>query len=269
MFSLEFLEYGFMLRALGLGALIAVAAAMVGTSLVLRKNSMIGDGLSHVAFGAFVVATILQMAPIEFALPVVTATSVIILRSKQRLIQNDAMIAILSASALAIGTFLLSVTKGVNTDMNNYLFGSILAIKSAELWMGSVLLLVVVGLYVVAHRHIFALTFDEEFAHSTGVNVTFYDTLFAVICSVIIVLGMRLVGALLISSLLIFPAVTAMQVAKTYNHVVIFAIIFAVISFIAGLMLSFNFNTPTGASIVIVNLAALLLTRCVVKLKRW
>lgn len=256
---LEILNYGFMVRALAMGLLVAVSAALVGTSLVLRKNSMIGDGLSHVAFGAFAIATVLQVAPLEFALPVVTAISVLILRIGQnQRIQNDAMIAILSASALALGTFVISMTKGVNTDINNYLFGSILAISESDLLFGGLMLAAVIIVYGLAYHRIFALTFDETFARSTGVKVQFYDVIFAIICSVIIVLGMRLLGALLISSLIIFPAVSAMQICKNYNKVVAASVVLAVLNFIAGLYLSFYLKTPTGASIVLVSLVTLI-----------
>ncbi len=257
---LEIFSYGFMFRALIMGLLLAISSALIGTSLVLRKNSMIGDGLSHVAFGAFAVATVLQVAPLEFALPIVVAASILILRvSQQKRIQNDAMIAIISASALALGTFAISITQGVNTDINNYLFGSILSITSLDLIIGGVLLVLVMGLYIWAHHRIFALTFDENFARSTGVKVQFYDIIFAIICSVIVVLGMRLLGALLISSLIIFPTVSAMQVCKTYNKVVLVSVVLSVLNFIVGLYLSFYFKAPTGASIVLSNLVTLIL----------
>lgn len=257
---LEILNYGFMVRAIIMGLLVAISAALVGTSLVLRKNSMIGDGLSHVAFGAFAIATVLQVAPLEFALPIVVATSMLILRMGQKKrIQNDATIAILSASALALGTFVISITKGVNTDISNYLFGSILAISGKDLIVGGLLLAMVVVLYGLSYHRIFALTFDETFARSTGVKVQIYDVIFAVICSIIIVLGMRLLGALLISSLIVFPTVTAMQICKNYNKVVLFAVVLAILNFTIGIYLSFYLKTPTGASIVLVSLVTLVI----------
>lgn len=176
------LSYQFMVNALISGLLISICAALIGAPLVLKRNSMIGDGLSHVAFGAFAIATVLNVAPVEFALPIVIIASFLILRlGENSKIHGDAAVALLSSSALAIGTFVISVTPGVNTDINSYLFGSILSIDHADVIMSVVLAIIVVALYILAYNKIFAITFDENFAKSIGVRTGWFNTIFAVL----------------------------------------------------------------------------------------
>ncbi len=154
---------------------------------------------------------------------------------------------------------MISVTKGVNTDINNYLFGSILSINDTDIIVSVIVSLIVVLLYVFSYNKIFAITFDERFAKSIGIKTNFYNILFACLCSVVVVLGMRLMGALLISSLIIFPTLTSMQIFKKFKSVVIMSIFVSIISFVIGLILSYLFSTPTGATIVIVNLVVFIL----------
>lgn len=263
----EMFSYTFMQRAVIVGVLISACAALLGVSLVLRKNSMIGDGLSHTAFSAFAVALVLGLTPIYFAIPVVIIASFVVLRlSKSRKSNGDAAIALLSASSLAIGVMAISVVKGVNVDLNSYLFGSILSVGWGDVWLSIIMTILVVGLYVFAHNRIFAITFDEEFAKSTGVRTGYYDIIFAIICSVVIVLGMRLLGALLISSLIIFPTIISMQFSKSFKVLVIWSVVISIINFMLGLIISYLVATPTGATVVIVNLIALLITKIVRKL---
>ena len=255
----EIFQYPFMQRALLVGLFVAICAALVGVSLVLRKNSMIGDGLSHTAFSAFALATVFGFAPLYFALPIVILASFFVLRlSRNRKIHGDAAIAVLSASSLALGTFAISVSKGVNIDINSYLFGSILSVSWADVWLSAGLTALVVLLYSFAYHRIFAITFDEEFARSVGVKTGLYDAIFAAICSVVIVLGMRLLGSLLISSLIIFPTLTAMRFAKTFKGVVAVSVVVSAIAFVLGLILSSLLAAPTGATVVLVNLAVLI-----------
>lgn len=257
---IEMFSYSFMLRALIVGISISLCAALIGVPLVLRRSSMIGDGLSHTAFAAFALATVLQIAPLWFALPVVTIASFCILRlSRSRQLHGDAAIAVLSASSLAIGTIAISVVSGVNIDLNSYLFGSILATSQADVILSIILAVLVVLLYIFAHHRIFAITFDEDFAKSVGINVKFYDIIFAIICSVVIVLGMRLLGALLISSLIIFPALTAMRLTHTFKGAIIMSVIVSLLAFLIGLALSYALSTPTGATVVLTNLTCLAL----------
>ena len=257
---LEMFSYSFMTKAFIVGILISICASLVGISLVLKRNSMIGDGLSHVGFGAFAIATVLNFAPLEFALPIVIISSFLILRLNENgKIHGDSAIAILSSSSLAIGTFVISITKGVNTDINNYLFGSILSISNSDLILSIILSIIVIILYLLCYNQIFALTFDETFAKSIGVKTEVYNVIFACLCSVVVVLGMRLMGSLLISSLIIFPTISAMQIAKNFKGVVILAVIVSLINFVVGLTLSYFLSTPTGATIVIFNLVTLIM----------
>ena len=161
---IEIFSYDFMLKAFVVGSLISLCASLIGVSLVLRRNSMIGDGLSHTSFGAFSIATVLNITPLEFALPIVMVISFLILRLNQNnKVHGDSAIALLSASSLAIGTFIISVTDGVNTDINNYLFGSILSIDNKEVIISIFLSIVIILLYIISYNKIFAITFDENF----------------------------------------------------------------------------------------------------------
>lgn len=253
-------SYSFMLRALITGILIAICSSLIGTSLVLRRNSMIGDGLSHVAFGAFAIATVFNYSPIIFTIPIVIIVSFLILRlNENNKIHGDSLIAIVSISALAIGTFLISINKGVNTDISNFLFGSILSIDKLDLILSIVLSLFVIVMFIFSYNKIFLITFDEKFAKSIGINTNLYNVIFAIICSLVIVVGMRLMGALLISSLIIFPTLTTMQVINKFKSVIISSTIVSVVAFILGLYFSFILESPTGSTIVIVNLIFFLL----------
>ena len=256
-------SYSFMVRAFIVGLLISLCASLIGVSLVLRRNSMIGDGLSHVGFGAFAIATVIGIAPLEFALPVVIISSFFILKiSDNSKIHGDSLIALMSASSLAIGTFVVSLS-GVNTDINNYLFGSVLSINQTELIISIVLSIVVVFLYIFSYNKIFAITFDEKFAKSIGINTNIYNMIFAILCSIVVVLGMRLMGSLLISSLIIFPTLSSMQLVKKFKSVVILSVIISLISFTLGMIISYLNATPTGATIVIVNLIVFIILRLV------
>ncbi len=248
-------NYSFITRAFIVGILLSICSSLIGVSLVLRKNSMIGDGLSHVGFGAFALATVLNITPIYFALPVVLIASFLILKlnSKDK-VHGDSAIALLSASSLAIGTFVISVSKGVNTDINTYLFGSILSITKEDIIISIALSIIVIILYTIFYNKIFAITFDEKFAKSVGINTDLYNMIFAALCSIIVVLGMRLMGSLLISSLIIFPSITSMQVFKKFKSVVISSVIISIITFTLGLITSYLCEVPTGATIVIMNL---------------
>ena len=252
---LEMFSYDFIIRALIVGILIALCSSLIGVSLVLRRNSMIGDGLSHVGFGVFAIATVLGFAPLEFAIPIVIIVSFLILKlNDSSKIHGDAAIALISASSLAIGTIVISISKGVSTDINNYLFGSILSLTTKDVIISVILSILVIILYTLSYNKIFAITFDERFSKSIGIKTNIYNIIFASLCSIVVVLGMRLMGSLLISSLIIFPTLSSMQLFKKFKSVVISSVIISVIAFIIGLILSFVIELPTGATIVIVNL---------------
>ena len=227
---------------------------------------MIGDGLSHVGFGAFAIATVMNFAPLEFAMPVVILTSFLILRlNGQSKVQPDAAIAMVSAGALALGTFAISITRGVNTDINNYLFGSILSISEADLVLSLIFSILVIVIFLSCYNKIFALTFDENFAKSIGIKTNFYNAIFAVLCSIVVVLGMRLMGALLISSLIIFPTMSAMQMVKSFKRVIILSILVSIICFMSGMWISYGLSTPTGSTIVLANVILFMAVRLI----RW
>ncbi|MDO5481332.1 MAG: metal ABC transporter permease [Candidatus Saccharibacteria bacterium] len=257
----EMFSYAFMVRALVVGVLISFSAALVGTPLVLRKNSMLSDGLSHVAFGAFALASVLGFAPIWVAIPIVILASFFVLKlNDNSKIHGDSAIALMSASALAIGTFIVSLA-GSNVDINSYLFGSILSVGDSEILLALGLLAMIIIIYVVFHNKIFALTFDEKFARAIGINTRILNAIFAILCSVLIVLGMRLVGALLISSLIIFPTLSAQTIFKSFWKVTIAGAILAVVNFVVGLIISYLLRTPTGATVVIMNLVTLIILK--------
>ena len=261
---LEMWQYQFMVKALVVGVVLAVTAGLIGVSLVLRRKAMIGDGLSHVGFGAFAIATVIGVMPLQMALPIVILAAILILQVNQKSkVDADALIAMFSAGALAVGTLVISVVKGVNTDINNYLFGSILALDDFDVVAGIIFSLVVILFFIVKYHEIFAMTFDENFAKSIGLKTERLNTIFAILCAVVVVLGMRLVGALLISSLIIFPTVTAMQVVKSFKAVVFTSVIVSVFCMVMGIIFSYFVATPTGATIVIFNVMAFLVAKVV------
>ena len=254
---LTMFSYHFMQRALIVGVLVSLCAALLGVSLVLKRFSMIGDGLSHVGFGALAVASALGLAPLAVAVPVVVAAAVFLLRlRKSSRVKGDAAIAIISSSALSIGVITVSLTTGMNTEVSSYMFGSVLSLSRGDAVLSVVLSLAVLALFVLLYPRIFAVTFDEDFSRATGTNAELYNTLLAVLTAVTVVLGMRMMGALLISSLIIFPALSAMRLCRSFRAVVITAAVISVVCFLVGMTASYFLETPTGASIVAADLLA-------------
>lgn len=257
---MEMFSYSFITRAFLVGIPVALCAALLGVSLVLKRYSMIGDGLSHVGFGALAIAAALNLAPLEVAIPVVVIAAFLLLRlSENSKIKGDAAIAIISSSALAIGVIVATLNKGMNTDINSYLFGSILATTEQDAVLSLVLSAIVIVLFVFFYHKIFAVTFDESFARATGTRANVYNMIIALLTALTIVIGMRIMGTLLISSLIIFPALTSMRLCKTFRSVILCSAVLSVICFVVGMSASFLYETPTGASIVAANIAAFLL----------
>ena len=253
----EMLSYPFMVRALFGGMLVSLCASLLGVSLVLKRYSMIGDGLSHVSFGALSIALAMGWSPLKVSIPVVVLAAFFLLRiTENSRIKSDAAIAMISASSLAIGIIVTSLTTGMTTDVSNYMFGSILAMTKEDVMLSAVLCIIVLGLFVLCYNQVFAVTFDENFAKATGVNVGAYNMLISVLTAVTIVLGMRMMGAMLISSLVIFPCLTSMRVFKSFTSVVVSSGILSLVCFLLGMMASYQFSMPAGASIVVVNLIA-------------
>jgi len=265
-------SYEFLVRAVIVGLLVSLCAALLGVSLVLKRYSMIGDGLSHVGFGTLAVATAMNVAPLTVSIPVCVLAAFLLLRvSENSKIKGDAAIALISTSSLAVGVVIISLTTGLNTDVCNYMFGSILAMNKGDVALSAVLAIAVLVLFILFYNKIFAVTFDENFAKATGLNTGLYNMLIAFLTAVMIVLGMRMMGALLISSLIIFPALTSMRLCKRFNSVTLCSAAVSLICFFIGVVISYvGFpvrqahkvvmkSLPTGASVVLVNIAAFLL----------
>ncbi len=278
-----FLEYRFIRRALLVGVLVSLCASLLGVTLVLKRYSMIGDGLSHVGFGALTVAMSLGFVtadslprflpaglraglagfcaaiaegPLPFTLAVVLLCAFLLLRiSEKSRMRGDSAIALISTSALAVGVIVTSMTSGMNVDVYNYMFGSILAMSASDVYLSAALSAVVLVLFVLFYPRIFAVTFDEPFARATGVRAGSYNLLIALLTALTVVVGMRMMGTLLISSLIIFPALSSMRVFSRFRSVTICSAIISVLCFMAGMMLSCVYSLPTGAAIVAVNLA--------------
>ena len=261
---LEMFTYPFIVRAFVVGILVSLCAALLGVPLVLKRYSMIGDGLSHVSFGALSIAVACGWAPLPVSIPVVILAALGLLRLTERSRMGaDAAIAVVSASSLAVGVIVTSLTTGMTTDVDSYMFGSILAMDRADVALSAGLSAAVLLLFVLFYHKLFAITFDESFSRATGVRVGLYNTFLSVLTALTIVLGMRMMGAMLISSLVIFPALSAMRVRKSFRGVVILAGILAVACFCLGLTASYLLSTPVGATVVIADLLAFLIC-CVI-----
>ena len=264
---IEMLSYPFMTRAFLVGSLVALCSALLGVSLVLKRYSMIGDGLSHVAFGAMAIASVLNITNnMLFILPVTVICAILLLRAGQNTrIKGDAAIAMISVGALAIGYLLMnlfSTSPNISGDVCSTLFGStsILTLTKGEVWLCGILSVVVVAIFILFYNKIFAVTFDENFARATGTRANAYNLLIAVVIAVIIVLAMNLVGSLLISALVIFPALSAMRLFKSFRSVTISAAVVSVLSATAGILISILAGTPVGSTIVAVDIAVFLIS---------
>lgn len=251
----EMFSYPFMVRAVIVGILVSLCAAVLGVSLVLKRYSMIGDGLSHVGFGALAIAAALNATPLYVAIPIVVIAAFLILHlNSSGTMKGDAAVAVISTSSLAIGSIVITFSTGMNTDVNSYMFGSILAMSSTDVLLSIVLSVLVLGVYAVLYNKIFAVTFDENYAKATGINTNFFNLLIAVLTAVTIVLGMRMMGALLISGLVIFPALSSMRLFKSFKAVILSSAVISAVCFLGGLCASYMLAAPTGASIVVANL---------------
>lgn len=270
-----YLQYPFVWYALIVGTLIALCSSLIGVTLVLKRYSFIGDGLSHVAFGAMAVATIFQFSDNTiFVMPVTILAAILLLRSGQNAkIKGDAAIAMLSVGALAIGYLVLhvfSTSANISGDVCSSLFGStsILTLSEKDVWFCVVMAIVVIFIFWFFYNRIFAVTFDETFAKATGINADKYNLWIAVIIAIIIVMGMNLVGSLLISALIIFPSLTAMRIFQNFKQVVICSAVISVSCAILGILISVLYSTPVGATIVAVDMAAFFVSCIVEKIIR-
>ena len=260
-----YLEFPFVQYALIVGVLIALCSSLMGVTLVLKRFSFIGDGLSHMAFGAMAIAGILHITnDMLFTMPVTILCAILLLRTGQKTqVKGDAAVAMLSVGALAIGYMLLnmfSTSSNISGDVCSSLFGStsILTLSSAEVWLSVGLSIGVVAVFLIFYNRIFAMTFDEDFARSAGMRVEAYNLLIAVVIAVIIVLAMNLVGSLLISALIVFPAMSAMRVFRSFKAVTICSAIVSVCGALLGILISILASTPVGSTIVAVDLVIFL-----------
>lgn len=261
----SYFSYTFVRYAVIAGVLIALCAALLGVSLVLKRYSMIGDGLSHVAFGAIAVAAVCNAAPMAVALPVTIAAAILLLGlNSSTKIKGDAAIAMISVGTLALGYLLLNVfsaSSNVSGDVCTTLFGStsILTLSKTDVILCLALTAVVILVFVLFYNRIFAVTFDEGFASATGTNTKAYNIMIAVVTAVVIVLAMNLVGALLISALIIFPALSAMRLFKSFRSVIISSAIISVTCAVTGIFIAILYGTPVGSTIVAADLAAFII----------
>lgn len=270
-----YLSYPFVRNALIVGTLIALCASLLGVTLVLKRYSFIGDGLSHVAFGAMAVASIFNMTNnVWLVLPITVIAAVFILKSSQNTkLRGDAAIAMTSVSALALGYLIINIfssSANVSGDVCSTLFGStsLLTLSSGDVIFTVVLSAVVIALFVIMYNRIFAITFDENFAKASGMKTERYNLLIAIIIALIIVLGMKLVGSLLISALIVFPALSAMRIIEDFKGVVICSGVTSAVCALAGIALSICFATPAGATIVAVDLFVYLIFTLIGRLRR-
>ena len=264
----ELFSYTFMVRAFFAGLFIAFSAALLGLTLVLRRYSMIADGLSHTGFGALALAAAFNAAPLFLAMPASVACAYFLLKGRgRRRIAGDAAIALISAASFSAGVIIAAKT-GLNTDINNYLFGSILALKQTDVYLCAALALITGLVFIVCCHKIFALSFDPSFLRASGIRTGVYDSILSVLTALTIVLGMRMIGALLMSGLIVVPVVSAMCFAKTYKRVTIVSCILSEACFLTGLFTSYIFSLPTGAAIVAVNIACYVMCYAVSRLLR-
>ena len=257
---LSIFEYDFMLRALVTGVALCACASVIGVSLVLKHYSMMGDGLSHVGFGSLCFAVVLNASPLYVSIPIVLTCAFLLLNLPAKTkIQKDSIIAVMSTAALASGVMIISVTEGINTDICNYLFGSILSLTDEDMYICVIASVLILLVFFMFFRNFFSVGFDMTFAKVQGINVKFFNTILALMSALIIVLGMKMMGALLISNIIVVPAICAMMIFKSYKAVVFHSLIASMLCFLIGLVLSFELSTPTGASIVLINMLSLLI----------
>ena len=256
----------FIQRALIVGVLVAVCAALLGVVLVLKRYSLIGHGLADVGFASLSLALALGLPPLAVATPVVIAASFVIMAvSQKKGVAGDVAIGIAATASLSFGVIVTALTKGFNMDVYSYMFGSILAVGSLDILLSVLLAVLVLGLFAIFYNRLFIVTCDEDFARASGLNVSVYQFLISFLTALTVVIGMRIMGTLLISSLVIFPAVTARKLVKSFKALVIASAVVSIFCLVAGVLVSYFLDLPAGASIVAVNIAAMLVTAPVSK----
>ncbi|MDR0362755.1 MAG: metal ABC transporter permease [Planctomycetota bacterium] len=267
--AIEILSLPFVQRALVVGVLVSICAALLGVVLVLKRYSLIGHGLADVGFASLTTGLALGFSPILFSAPVVIAASFAIMLVSQRYgASGDVAIGVSSTGALALGVIVAARTKGFNVDVYNYMFGSVLAMSRADMYLTLALALVVILLFLLFYNRLFLIAYDETFARASGINLAFYQFLVSFLTALTVVVGMRMMGTLLISSLIIFPGVAARRLAAGFRGMVALAAVVSATCFIIGMIVSFVLDWPVGASVVAANVACFLAVTVYGKVKR-
>ena len=263
------LSYTFMQRAILCGIAISFSAALIGVILTLKNYSMIGHGLGEVGFAAISLAVALNLPPIAVSIPIVIIAAIIIMIISQKKGENaDIIIALVATGALALGVIITAFTSGFGTDAYNYMFGSILTMTKSDVILSIFLTVLSIGIYVVFYNRLFLVTFDEKYAKACGINVTFYQFLIALITALVVVVGMRMMGTMLISSLIVFPAIIAKKFSTSFKGLVVMSTLISVLCFVIGIFASFFLNMPTGAGIVFVYIVLLAISTICCKLAK-
>jgi len=249
-----FFTYGFLQRALLAGIFIAIACAMLGVFLILRRDAMIGHGLAHVTFAGVALGLFLNFMPLAMALFIAVAASLVIMRLKDNVgLHGDTAIAIFSSVGFALGVLLATLSQSFNVDLFSYLFGEILAIELLEVWFSIILAAIVMSLVILNYHKFMYMTFDRESAKASGIKVNRLDTLLTVLTAVTIVLGMKVVGILLVSALVVIPAAAGLQVASNFRQAIVFSTVVSIVSVVLGLLFAFVLDLPASGSIVLLS----------------
>ncbi len=257
----EAFSYGFMQRALVAGCFIAVLCSTLGVFLVLRRFSLIGDGLAHVTFGSVAIGLLMRANPIYTSIPIVMLSSLGILRLAEKTkVYGDTAIGIVSSMGIAVGMILVSLSGGFNVDLLSFLFGSILAIDAADVYTSVILSVIVIVMVVLFYNELVSITFDEEFAKVSGIKAHSINTILILMTALTVVLAMKVVGIMLVSAMLIIPAASALQVAKSFKMSIIIAAVIGVFSVFFGIWISYILNIPPGGAIIVINFIILMLT---------
>lgn len=251
---INILQYQFVERAIIAGLFLGIVCAVMGVFLVLRKMSLIGDGLAHISFGAIAIGIVFGFYPLVTAIPLVIIASLIIYAlTRKHIIEGDAIIGILASLGLATGVILSSISTGFNIDIFSYLFGNILSITQQELLFVIIGSIIILSIIILFYQEFMAISFNPEQAKISGIPVTILDILFSIITALTVLMSIKLAGALLVSALIILPASSSLQIAKSFKNTMLLAIVFALVSILIGIIISFILNIPTGATIVTVN----------------
>lgn len=263
---LNLMSYTFMQRAIICGIAISFCAALIGVILVLKNYSMIGHGLGEVGFAALSLAMALNLPELAVSIPlVIIAAIVIMIISQKKGESGDVTIALVASGALAFGVIITAMTSGFGSDSYNYMFGSILAMKSTDVILSVILSVALITIYAIFYNRLFLISFDEKFAKASGISVTFYQLLISLITALVVVLGMRMMGTLLISSLIVFPAIIAKKLTGSFKGLVLVSALTSIICFLLGIITSFYLNLPAGAAIVLVYVLLLIIVNVIKK----